>query len=51
MKHNFVYIHKEPVIPLYTVAYLGNLSGGGGVQQIKLWPEGRENGNLGAVAP
>jgi hypothetical protein len=35
------------------VAYLGILFGGvgGGVQQIHLRTEGRENGDLGAVAP
>jgi hypothetical protein len=35
-----------------TVAYPGILfGGGGGVQQIQLRTEGRENGDLGAVAP
>jgi hypothetical protein len=34
-----------------TVAYPGFFSGGGGVQQIQLRTEGRENGDLGAVAP
>ena len=33
------------------VAYLGILFGGGGVQQIQLRTEDRENGDLGAVAP
>jgi hypothetical protein len=28
-----------------------NFFGGGGVQQIQLRTEGRENGDLGAVAP
>ena len=40
------------VIPYRTVAYPGILLvGGGGVQQIQLRTEGRENGDLGAVAP
>jgi len=34
-----------------SVAYPGILFGGGGVQQIRLRTEDRENGNLGAVAP
>jgi hypothetical protein len=34
-----------------TVAYPGILFAGGGVQQIQLRTEGRENGDLGAVAP
>ena len=34
-----------------SVAYPGILFGGGGVQQIQLWTEDRENGDLGAVAP
>jgi hypothetical protein len=34
----------------YAVAYQGILFGGG-VQQIQLRTEGRENGKLGAVAP
>ena len=33
------------------VAYPGILFGGGGVQQIQLRTEDRENGDLGAVAP
>jgi hypothetical protein len=33
------------------VAYPGILLGGGGVQQIQLRTDGRENGDLGAVAP
>jgi hypothetical protein len=33
------------------VAYPGIFSGGGGVQQIQLRTEGRENRDLGAVAP
>ena len=33
------------------VAYPGILFGGGGVQQIQLRKEDRENGDLGAVAP
>jgi hypothetical protein len=35
----------------HTVAYPAIFSGGGGVQQIQLRTEGRENGDLGAVAP
>jgi hypothetical protein len=34
-----------------TVGYAGIFSERGGVQQIQLRTEGRENGNLGAVAP
>jgi hypothetical protein len=34
-----------------TVAYPGIFSAGEGVQQIQLRAEGRENGDLGAVAP
>ena len=34
-----------------SVAYPGVFSGGGGVQQIQLRAEVRENGDLGAVAP
>ena len=33
------------------MAYPGILYGGGGVQQIQLRIEDRENGDLGAVAP
>ena len=33
------------------MAYPGILFGGGGVLQIQLRAEDRENGNLGAVAP
>jgi len=33
------------------VAYPGILFGGRGIQQIQLRTEGRENGDLGAVAP
>jgi hypothetical protein len=33
------------------VAYPGIFFGGGGVQQIELRTEDRENGDLGAVAP
>jgi hypothetical protein len=33
------------------VAHPGNFSGRGGVQHIQLKTEGRENGDLGAVAP
>jgi len=33
------------------VAYPGILFGGGGVQQIQLRTEDRENGDLGTVAP
>jgi len=33
------------------VAYPGILFGGGGVQQIQLRIEDRENGDLGALAP
>ena len=33
------------------MAYRGILFGRGGVQQIQLRTEGRENGDLGAVAP
>ena len=36
---------------LTAVAYPGILFGGGGVQQIQLRTEDRENGDLGAVAP
>jgi hypothetical protein len=36
---------------LTTVAYSGFFSGGGEVQQIQLTIEGRENGDLGTVAP
>ena len=35
----------------HLVAYTGILFGGGGVQQIQLRTEDRENGDLGAVAP
>ena len=38
-------------LPLLAVAYPGNLFGGGGVQQIQLRTEDRENGDLRAVAP
>ena len=34
-----------------SVAYPGILFGGGGVEQIELRTEDRENGDLGAVAP
>ena len=34
-----------------SVAYPGILFGGGGVQQIQLRTEDRENGDLGAVVP
>ena len=37
--------------PLHPVAYPEILFGGGGVQQIQLRTEDRENGDLGAVAP
>jgi hypothetical protein len=33
------------------MAYAEIFLGGGGVQQIQLRTEGRENGDLGAVAP
>ena len=36
---------------LVSVAYPGILFGGGGVQQIQLRTEDRENGDLGAVVP
>jgi hypothetical protein len=35
----------------FAVAYLGSFFGGVGVQQIQLRTEGRENGDLKAVAP
>jgi hypothetical protein len=35
----------------HTVAYPGFFFGGWGVQQIQLRTEGRQNGDLGAVAP
>jgi hypothetical protein len=34
-----------------TVAYPGFFFSGGGVQQIQLRTEGRQNGDLGAVSP
>ena len=36
---------------LVSVAYLGILFGGGGVQQIQFRIENREKGDLGAVVP
>ena len=40
------------VLAMYPVAYPGILFGGvGGVPQIQLRTEDRENGDLGAVAP
>jgi len=38
-------------ILLQSVAYPGIFFGGGGVQQIQLRTDERENGDLGAVAP
>jgi hypothetical protein len=43
--------YKNEFGGLWTVAYPGILFGGGGVQQIELRTEDRENGDLGAVAP
>jgi hypothetical protein len=42
---------EDEQILLTTVAYPGLVLGEGGVQQIQLRTEGRENGDLGAVAP
>jgi len=39
------------IVRSLTVAYSGVLLGGGGVQQIQLRTQDRENGDLGAVAP
>jgi len=41
----------QPTTCFVLMAYPGILFGGGGVQQIHLRTEGRENGDLGAVAP
>ena len=44
-------LYDELVTCLEAVAYPGILFGGGGVQQIQLRTEDRENGDLWAVAP
>jgi hypothetical protein len=52
--HSYIptYALTELVInKLLPVAYPGILFGEGGVQQIHVRTEGRENGDLGAVAP
>jgi hypothetical protein len=47
------YINARVSLKIYlaAVAYPGILFGGGGVQQIQLRTEDRQNGDLGAVAP
>ena len=50
-----VSVHKETypgsTDTFCAVAYPGIFSGGGGIQQIQLRTEERQNGDLGAVAP
>jgi hypothetical protein len=44
-------VGPERVVLRIAVAYPGIFPGGGGVQQIQLRTEGKENGDLGAVVP